>query len=88
MFDRIALEVTKPLVDATARQIAKRRISADQVTLACFVLGMTSALLIMLGHFQLALLPLLLGRICDGLDGAVARLTHQSPWRLPWQRPK
>jgi phosphatidylglycerophosphate synthase len=78
MFDRIALEVTKPLVDATARQIVKRGISADQVTLACFVLGMTSALFVMLGHFQLALIPLLLGRICDGLDGAVARLTVQS----------
>lgn len=78
MFDRIALEVTKPLVDATARQIVKRGISADQVTLACFVLGMTSALFVMLGHFHLALLPLLLGRICDGLDGAVARLTVQS----------
>jgi phosphatidylglycerophosphate synthase len=78
MFDRIALKVTKPVVDASARQIAKRGISADQVTLACFVLGMASALLIMLGHVQLALLPLLLGRICDGLDGAVARLTVQS----------
>jgi phosphatidylglycerophosphate synthase len=78
MFDRIALKVTKPVVDASARQIAKRGISADQVTLTCFVLGMASALLIMLGHFQLALLPLLVGRICDGLDGAVARLTVQT----------
>jgi phosphatidylglycerophosphate synthase len=75
MFDRIALKLTKPAVDAAAQQIANRGISANQVTLACFVLGMTSALLIMLGHFQLALLLLLLGRICDGLDGAVARLT-------------
>ena len=75
MFDRIALEITKPAVDATARQIVKNGISADQVTLACFILGMTSALLIMAGQFQIALLPLLLGRICDGLDGAVARQT-------------
>jgi phosphatidylglycerophosphate synthase len=78
MFDRIALKVTKPVVDASARLIAKRGISADQVTLTCFVLGMASALLIMLGQFQLALLPLLVGRICDGLDGAVARLTVQT----------
>jgi phosphatidylglycerophosphate synthase len=78
MFDRIALKITKPVVDATARQIANRGISADQVTLTCFVLGMISALLILLGHFQLALLPLLLGRLCDGLDGAVARLTVQT----------
>jgi phosphatidylglycerophosphate synthase len=78
MFDRIALKATKPIVDATARQIANRGISADQVTLACFVFGMISALMILLGYFELALFPLLLGRICDGLDGAVARLTVQS----------
>jgi len=78
MFDRFALKVTKPAVDATARQIVKLGINADQVTLACFILGMLSALLIMLGQFQIALLPLLLGRICDGLDGAVARQTVQT----------
>ncbi len=78
MFDRIALKLTKPIVDTTARYIVRQGISADQVTLACFVFGMTSALLIMLGHFELALFPLLLGRMCDGLDGAVARLTVQS----------
>ena len=78
MFDRIALKVTKPAVDATARQIVKFGINADQVTLACFILGVLSALLIMFGQFQIALLPLLLGRICDGLDGAVARQTVQT----------
>ena len=78
MFDRFALKVTKPAVDATARQIVKLGINADQVTLACFILGLLSALLIMLGQFQIALLPLLLGRICDGLDGAVARQTVQT----------
>ena len=78
MFDRFALKVTKPAVDATARQIVKFGINADQVTLACFILGVLSALLIMFGQFQIALLPLLLGRICDGLDGAVARQTVQT----------
>lgn len=78
MFDRIALKITKPAVDATARQIVKYGINADQVTFACFILGMTSAVLIMLGQFQIALFPLLLGRICDGLDGAVARQTVQT----------
>ncbi len=78
MFDRIALKITKPLVDATAQQIVKQGFSADQVTLLCFVLGMLSAVLIFIGHFQFALVPLLLGRVCDGLDGAVARRTVQT----------
>ena len=78
MFDRIALKITKPLVDATARQIVLRGFSADQITLVCFALGMLSVVLIMFGQFHIALVPLLLGRICDGLDGAVARQTVQT----------
>ncbi len=78
MFDRIALKITKPAVDGAARQIVKFGFNADQVTLTCFVLGMISAVLIIVGQFQIALVPLLLGRICDGLDGAVARQTVQT----------
>ena len=77
MFDRVALALSKPLVDFGARQVAKRGISADQVTLACFALGMASALLIAVGHEGIALIPMLAGRACDGLDGAVARLQNQ-----------
>jgi phosphatidylglycerophosphate synthase len=75
MFDRLALKATKPTVDYLARRIHESGYNADQVTLAAFGLGMFAALLIALGHSYLALLPLLLGRLCDGLDGAVARLT-------------
>ena len=77
MFDRLALALSKPLVDFGARQVAKRGISADQVTLACFALGMFSAVLVAVGHEGAALIPMLAGRACDGLDGAVARLQNQ-----------
>ncbi len=77
MFDRMALALSKPLVDFGARQVAKRGISAVQVTLACFALGMFSALLIAVGHEGIALIPMLAGRACDGLDGAMARLQNQ-----------
>jgi phosphatidylglycerophosphate synthase len=77
MFDRVALQVTKPAVDYLARQIYKAGYTADQVTLAAFASGMFSVLLILLGHSLLALIPLLLGRLLDGLDGAVARLTNK-----------
>ncbi len=75
MFDRIALKVTKPVVDAMAKRIHQAGYNADQVTLVAFGLGMVAAALIALGHSQLAILPLLAGRLLDGLDGAVARLT-------------
>ena len=76
MFDRIALKLTKPLVDAAARRVHRAGYTADQVTLAAFGLGMVSALLIALGYSIIAILPLLAGRVLDGLDGALARLSQ------------
>lgn len=78
MFDRIALKLTKPLVDMIAKRFAASGITADQVTFASFGLGMIASALIVLGHTSLALIPLILGRIGDGIDGAVARQTTQT----------
>ena len=73
MFDRLALKLSKPWVDAMARRIHVAGYTAVQITLMAFALGMMSAVMIALGSFHLALVPLLLGRLLDGLDGAVAR---------------
>jgi phosphatidylglycerophosphate synthase len=78
MFDRAALKLTKPLVDYLARRIHAAGYNAEQLTFAAFGFGMTSALLIALGHSYVAIAPLLIGRVLDGLDGAVARLTSPS----------
>ena len=75
MFDRYALKITKPLFDGLARQVHQAGLNADQVTFASFGFGMVSALLIAAGHSYLAIVPLLAGRLLDGLDGAVARIT-------------
>ena len=74
MFDRYALRVSKPLVERLAAKIRGKGFTADQVTFAGFGLGMVAALGIAAGLPGLALLPLLASRLCDGLDGAVARL--------------
>lgn len=76
MFDRAALKISKPFVDALAKQIGKSGWSAIQVTIVAFGFGMLSVLLIAFGHSHLALAPLLIGRLLDGVDGAVARLTQ------------
>jgi phosphatidylglycerophosphate synthase len=73
MFDRQVLALTKPAVDTVARQLAARGISATQVTLTGFAFGVLAAILIASGEIAWALAPLLLNRLCDGLDGAVAR---------------
>ena len=73
MFDKALLKFTKPAVDRMADYAICYKVSADQMTLIALGLGTFSALLIALGQTYLALLPLLLGRVADGVDGAIAR---------------
>ena len=40
MLDRIALKITKPLVDGAARRIVRQGFNADSMTLAGFRFGM------------------------------------------------
>jgi phosphatidylglycerophosphate synthase len=74
MFDRQLLALSKPLVDGVARRLAGLGITANQISLSGFGLGMLAAVLIAHGNIMLAIVPLLLNRLLDGLDGAVARL--------------
>ena len=76
MIDSYALQVSKPFIDAAARRLHAKGCRADQVTLAGFALGLAAAMLIALGAPLLAVIPMLLSRLLDGLDGALARLTQ------------
>ncbi len=74
MLDRFA----RPLIDPPLNRIAARlarRIDADTITLLGFALGLGAMGLVMLGHHLAGLALFLLGRLADGLDGAVARRT-------------
>ena len=75
MLDRLALRALKPATDAAARRLAATGLTADQATLAGFGFGMIAAVLIALGFPGLAILPLLVNRALDGIDGALARLS-------------
>jgi phosphatidylglycerophosphate synthase len=76
MLDRAAIAVLKPLLDVGAGVLVRRGIGADAVTLAGFAIGIVAALAIAFGAFGWGLALLLASRLADGLDGAVARLTH------------
>ena len=76
MLDRLALRLIEPLVTRLARGLVRLSVSADQLTLTGFAIGLSSAALIAQGAYLTGLALLLLSRLCDGLDGAVARLTH------------
>lgn len=72
MLDRFARPLIDPPLDRLAARLA-RRIGADTITLAGFALGLGAMVLVMLGQYLPGLALLLLNRLADGLDGAVAR---------------
>lgn len=78
MLDSYARRLIDPPLDAAGRMIAARGVSANGVTLFGLCLGLFSAVLIGFGWTILALIPLLLGRVADGLDGAVARASTKT----------
>jgi phosphatidylglycerophosphate synthase len=76
MLDRAAMAALKPLLDAGAGVLARRGIGADAVTLAGFAIGIAAAVVIAFDLPGWGLALLLVSRLADGLDGAVARQTH------------
>lgn len=74
MLDRQALALVRPVLERMARFLQGRGISANQVSFLGFGFGTGAAVMIASGSLDWAILPLLLNRLCDGLDGALARL--------------
>jgi phosphatidylglycerophosphate synthase len=73
MFDRHLQPVIRAAFAAPARVLAANGVSADAVTLIGFMVGLAGAGCLASRAYLTALLLLLLNRIFDGLDGAVAR---------------
>ncbi len=78
MLDAAMRKLIDPPLNRLGLAAAQRGISADAVTLAGLALGLLAAGIIALGAPLLALVPLALSRVADGLDGAVARATQKS----------
>lgn len=75
MFDARLRPLIDPPMNALGARLARAGVSADQVTWAGFALGIAGCGAIVLGWFALALALILVSRLADGLDGAVARAT-------------
>jgi phosphatidylglycerophosphate synthase len=73
MLDRLAAALLRPPLTAAARALARRGVTANQLTLLGFAIGLGAALTIALGAFVAGAALILLSRLCDALDGAVAR---------------
>ncbi|GAB4543692.1 MAG: CDP-alcohol phosphatidyltransferase family protein [Ruegeria sp.] len=73
MFDAQIRPIIDPVLNAQGRVLARLGFTANQITLIGLGLGLLACSLIAVGATLWALLPLLVSRLADGLDGAVAR---------------
>ena len=75
MLDRPAIALIRPAIDILAQRLVRARVGADALTIAGLGLGWCAALAIATHHPLTGAALILLSRLCDGLDGAVARQT-------------
>lgn len=73
MFDARILDATRGQIEAFADKLERRGLTADQVTWAGFAIGLSALPLLALGAELLALIAIIVNRVADGVDGALAR---------------
>ena len=67
--DRLRVLIDRPLAELAART----PLNPNQVSVAGFVIGLAGAACIVLGAFVPAAIAIVVNRLADGLDGAIAR---------------
>ena len=75
MIDRQTTALIRPVLDGMARRLVRHGIGADALTFTGLAVGWAAAVLIALQAFGLGAVLILVSRLFDGLDGAVARAT-------------
>lgn len=75
MLDRKLRRLVDPPLSAVARQLSKRGMTANQITITGFGFALLAFASLALQYYTLALFFIGLNRLADGLDGAVARHT-------------
>ena len=76
MLDGYARKRIDPLLNEMGVRLAATGVTANTVTVLAWIVGMAGALCIARSYFVAGLMLILLSRIGDGLDGAVARTTR------------
>ena len=78
MLDKFIIPIINPLLEPLVVLFYKGGITADQLTVAGFLVGMLALPLIAFELWHAALIAIILNRVFDGLDGALARYAGQS----------
>lgn len=73
MIDASLRRLIDPPLDRVAAGLVALGLSANQITLTGFVVGFAALPAIAFRQYELAVVAILLNRLADGLDGAVAR---------------
>ena len=76
MLDRAATALLHPLVTRLAKVLQRHGVRANQITITGFLIGLFAAFLIANSAYLTGAIAIFTSRLCDALDGAVARLTH------------
>ncbi len=75
MIDRQATAAIRPVIDALARVLVRAGARADALSFVALAIGWLAALAIVMQAYGIGAVAILLSRLFDGLDGAVARQT-------------
>ena len=73
MLDRFAIALLRPPLTAAARVLSRAGVGANGITVLGFAIGLCAGLAIVSDAYQSGAALILLSRLCDALDGAVAR---------------
>jgi phosphatidylglycerophosphate synthase len=76
MLDKAIQHALRPAMARAARGLVRLGVGANAISLTGFAIGMAAAGAIAFQQTLAGLVLLLLSRLCDGLDGAVARATQ------------
>ena len=76
MFDALLRPLVDPALNRAGRLIARLGVSADHLTLVGACVGIGAGVAIAAQHYLAGLGLVVLSRLLDGLDGAVARVTE------------
>jgi phosphatidylglycerophosphate synthase len=73
LFDRYLHPLSNRICDSLSGPLHECGITASQITIAGFAVGLLALPLLWQHHYGLALAAIIFNRVCDGFDGALAR---------------
>ncbi|WP_136808136.1 CDP-alcohol phosphatidyltransferase family protein [Desulfosediminicola flagellatus] len=78
MLDRWTIQWLRPPLTSCAKFLSRKGAGPDQVTICGFILGLCAIPALAMNCYIIALIFIILNRVADGIDGALARITQST----------